>query len=763
MENLTPQLNEQQLRENIDALQKQGVTNDKVQAYVDNYSKGGSGNYVLKNAPQAPQDNDGGIGGFVKGLVSAPATIFARPFQAVAESLGASSEDVDKFSDKYLGGLVKPVPQNAADVEKDVGRGVQTVGLGLGPVAGGATLGLGNALEQGGDLLSIKTAFETALGAGGGKLLDLIGKPVFNVAGKVIDKVTPQFLQDLAGKGVDAIKNFAEQHEILPSGISSAINKGEQKISGAFEKPFNAVGDKAKEAVSKTRSYFTPKTDADILATPENRVHTLSKVERDFYRENQKNNINESSPKSNLSQEEILATPESKLHTLSDSERKFYNETEKAKISDETGVEQNKVSQEFEATQEKIKNENDVKTKMIDDKATQDNNIAKQNLQNDSEKAQIEAEKLQRSYSESSKNTVIRTRPEAKAALSRQSQTYKNIVEEELGPHKDTVVKQNEIGDFINNKYSADEAKASRIKEKLGIETFPENMPPAAKKLAELQGQSNDITVGEVYDKAKSMRQEIGTSARKGTRVYTPEEKETDDAISALTDFLKSKGIDTPQARAFWSKYAPVRDQLITEGKIFNTAGTQTKILANTISRVARGADVNNENFIKAVSKLLGEDITAEQKVIFEKMNQNQKQQLARKIETETKIETIKNEKQQNIENTKKETEMAIKENRLKRDQAIERSNLEKDKEYKRISSREFDAKKQSLDNEMKVQEQKKEALKQLEIRHREIERKATIRKVILRTIKVGVGGITGSQVGGVQGEIIGGVIGASI
>src|SRR3990167_10349220 len=55
MENLTPQLNDQQIRVNIDALIKGGTPKDKIQEYVNNYSKGADGNYVLKTqTPQAP-------------------------------------------------------------------------------------------------------------------------------------------------------------------------------------------------------------------------------------------------------------------------------------------------------------------------------------------------------------------------------------------------------------------------------------------------------------------------------------------------------------------------------------------------------------------------------------------------------------------------------------------------------------------------------------------------------------------------------------
>lgn len=50
MDKLTPTLNDVQIKQNIDTLQKQGVANDKIQSYVNNYQKGTDGNYALKGS-----------------------------------------------------------------------------------------------------------------------------------------------------------------------------------------------------------------------------------------------------------------------------------------------------------------------------------------------------------------------------------------------------------------------------------------------------------------------------------------------------------------------------------------------------------------------------------------------------------------------------------------------------------------------------------------------------------------------------------------
>lgn len=183
---------------------------------------------------QTVPEEKSGVGGFLKSLVSAPVTLVARPFQAIAELAGASSEKVDAFSKKYSGGLVAPVPQNASDVVKDIGRAIQTVASGTwgAPLAAAASFGFGSALEsQGSDAITTgsgitNTLTQTLLGLGAGKALDLVGKPLLNAAGKVIGTITPKTLQDVAAKGATAVENFMAHHQILPEGaFKDSINK----------------------------------------------------------------------------------------------------------------------------------------------------------------------------------------------------------------------------------------------------------------------------------------------------------------------------------------------------------------------------------------------------------------------------------------------------------------------------------------------------------------------------------------------------------
>ncbi len=227
------------------------------------FGKSGSG-LVAKR--KEPKENP--LAAMAKGIFGAPATMVARPFQLAVEAIlpGDNTAAIDKFSKEKLGGIVAPIPQDYGDVKKDVGRGIQTVALGTGaPIAGGAAFGLGASLEQGNDLLSIQTAFNTALGGAGGKVLEVIGKPLFNAAGKVVGVVTPQVLKDVAAKGAGAIQKFMQENKLLGGAFAPASEKiatglqaVDDKIVGGIKNVASKTGEVLKEQypnVSATEHY----------------------------------------------------------------------------------------------------------------------------------------------------------------------------------------------------------------------------------------------------------------------------------------------------------------------------------------------------------------------------------------------------------------------------------------------------------------------------------------------------------------------------
>lgn len=257
--------------------ERNGIKTPASTATVDRISK-------LKSAwgeeDKSKLEGKTGAGKFLRGALRAPLTMLARPVQAVAELAGASAEDVNKATAKLTRGYVAPVPETMADVKKDVGRAIQTVAFGAGgPVSGGATFGLGSSLEAGNDLFSTRTLLNTALGAASGKVLDLVGKPLLNAAGKVIGKVTPEYIKHVASKGTTAIQEFAANHKIMPSVISKPLNAGAEKLEVAMNKPFDMAGEAISKPFKSMAATIQEKITPSEQTIVNNRIKTLQKIE----------------------------------------------------------------------------------------------------------------------------------------------------------------------------------------------------------------------------------------------------------------------------------------------------------------------------------------------------------------------------------------------------------------------------------------------------------------------------------------------------
>lgn len=315
--------------------------------------------------------------------------------------------------------------------------------------------------------------------------------------------------------------------------------------------------------------------------------------------------------------EEILATPEDKVYKLNTDERQFYFDAQKEAIN-----------------KKHLAMETGVKEKL----ATRTNEI------------QNEAEALQKELDTTSRDEVINLRPKIRKALGEQSAEYRRLVDEEISTIKDAPVSKKDLNTYIDRRYAANPEQSQAIKDMLGMSETGE-----------------ETTVGKIYEKSQALGQDISSAAKKGTRVYTAQEKMIDDAISTLVDFMKeNNGVDFKQARQFWAKYAPVRNQLVSESKPFLQAPIQTKTFANTLSRIAKGTDINNENFIKEVENLLGEPLAKEQKQIVSKLSANEKESLAAKVEAEAEKADIQLAKEQELKKLS-EKELKVKQSSLKR------------------------------------------------------------------------------------------------
>lgn len=487
----------------------------------------------------------------------------------VNKDLGSSAND--------LAHSVIDTPQRVQDLTKKTGSQAIGTGLALGES------GLRAAGAVSGGLLSFANDAVRAI-PGVDALLNHVGQGLSEQSAKNPDS--------LGMKIVNALNDFTTKHPEIAKDMGAITNiigavagmKGAQEVGVKLPNAVQSVKDIASGAKDLT-------TGGKNLA-----INGLDST---------KGLIN------GKTTEEILATPPENVYKLSAPERKYYFDNQQQQVNVARTIADQKISTDLQT------------------KATA---------------SQAEAETLNRKLAVASRDEVVSLRPQIRAALSRQSQTYRNLVDEAIAPHIDTPVSATELKQFIESRFSNDTGMAEAVNSKLGLneKTVAEPLKPGELPSTQVgepiahNGQFNqsqaDTTIGKIYEKAKDLKQGIGSAATKGGRVYTVDEKLTDDSIHALSDFMKSKGVDLSEPNKFWAQYAPIRNQLVSEAKPFLQAPTQTKIFANTLTRVAKGTDVNNENFIKQVETLVGKPLATEQRNIVAKLGSNEKQQLANEV-----------------------------------------------------------------------------------------------------------------------------------
>lgn len=318
-----------------------------------------------------------------------------------------------------------------------------------------------------------------------------------------------------------------------------------------------------------------------------------------------KNKVVESVTPKTLDQ--ILATPEEQLYKLSKAERDVYFANERHQVDMDNLMERNRIATE----------------------ASQGKQAVKDELSKNIEKMKTEAQDLSQRMATASRDEVLRLRPKIVDALGRQSEEYRRLVDEELLPLKGTNIQKLELKEFVEKQNVNDPIRAKAINDRLGISEGGSG------------AKSKPTTVGELYNKTLQFGQEIRSVIKNKTRVFTPDEKLTDDTIHTIVDFLKEKGVDLSKARKFWARYAPIRNQLVREAKPFLQTNTDTGTFANRLVKIAKGKDINNQNFINEVENLLGEKVGSSVKDLFSKLSAKQKEIMATKIESQVKLAEI--------------------------------------------------------------------------------------------------------------------------
>lgn len=266
MDNLSPTLNLQQLKQNINTLQKGGMTSDKIQSYVNNYQKVNDGSFILKGDPKIiSQDNTiSKVGNIIAGNQT-PET--GALFSSSANNIQKQGPGVT---------AAKTVANVVPDfVRTTVGLPIQTTGLvkkvgtetqGLVQDSGGIAPAIVNMLKALGDPSTYVNTLKAIIPSAAQKLIkgDLNGAAQ-DISNHPFQQIAPflMVLEKGAGGidkvtgGTPEIKTFANGEQATPT-ISAR---------GLLQKGTNAVVEPTIEAAKTIlKSASTAITGASNLA-----------------------------------------------------------------------------------------------------------------------------------------------------------------------------------------------------------------------------------------------------------------------------------------------------------------------------------------------------------------------------------------------------------------------------------------------------------------------------------------------------------------
>lgn len=312
--------------------------------------------------------------------------------------------------------------------------------------------------------------------------------------------------------------------------------------------------------------------------------------------------------------EEILSTPVEKLSTLNPTERSYYFSKKAEQIAKNYDDDLAKFT---------AKHEQDVQNlnKAFEETATRITKTQEAAINS----VKTEAENLNKQLADASIAEVENLKPKLIEAMRKNSNTYRQLVDDEISQVADVQVTNNEIAASIRNRFSDDPAKAEQIINILKTKT------------------EGPQTVKSVYENTKALRKDVGSGARQGNRTLTSEEYNTTEAISSLLDFLKNeKGVDLSKANKFWAEYAPIKNKLYKSIQPYKPSGTETATF-KTFAKTLTSNDPYNQKFITETEKLLGVSFKdSRAREILSKIDSNKKAQIASRIESETKLKQAK-------------------------------------------------------------------------------------------------------------------------
>lgn len=243
MDKLTPQLNDVQIRQNIDALKKQGLATDQIQSYVNNYTKSSNGTYVLKNQP-APVET---VAEPKTPLVGTLATPFMEGVGGLKELYGGGEKGIARK-------LGKNVTEGADQLNKGVGQlkegnilegAANTAGSLIntgfrtaGDVAGTIFAPVGAAIGSTGINKLVEKGVETITSGEDPVFEAVTNNPQYQAFANYLNKLDPQYAEDF-GRAMSLFFASKNKQKIEPSTV---VPRTISQVKGAVNTLENTLG-----------------------------------------------------------------------------------------------------------------------------------------------------------------------------------------------------------------------------------------------------------------------------------------------------------------------------------------------------------------------------------------------------------------------------------------------------------------------------------------------------------------------------------------
>lgn len=242
---------------------------------------------------------------------------------------------------------------------------------------------------------------------------------------------------------------------------------------------------------------------------------------------------------------------------------------------------------------------------------------------------------LQKELGKKATERALELREQVPTLLSKQSSHYRTLADAELAPLANEAVEIKKLAAYVHYRFGKDPEALAEVSGRLGLTNEALEKITVSPLLDDLGRTIQQTTLttrklGELYQQAKDMGQQLPSSVRESLRVYNRDEHFIDDSIDTLMGFLKENGVNLKAANEHWRGWAPVRNQLVRETRPYNLAGTQTASFSQRLIKLAKGIDPDNALYAKTVAEGLGvSDLPGELKAVTAKLDTNQKARLA--------------------------------------------------------------------------------------------------------------------------------------